>query len=707
MGTVAWLNGVPFTIVGVMPEGYQGMLLDWYADPNFWAPVSQFNRLFAANTAPDYQNRREVQMFMTLARLRPGVSVERFQAALDVLARRVAVKPDYRFVALQAAEARFFPAYRADTLHYLWLLLAVSVVAVVIACFNLANLLLARAAARQQEIAARLALGAGAFRVLHQFVVENTMLALCACALSLPVALAVTPWLRSAPVTRGLVLGLNLSPDWRALGLGVLAGLLTAILAGAVPAWRASRGDLATGLKAARGRRAALRDLFVVAQVACAMTILVPAELMVQNLRDLNRTHLGFDPRGVLLGSLALYGFGGTTHTAADVDRAAEGLLTELRAQAPEAAVASAALPSTMRLPGLDVRVDSGSGAWTQVSVDWVSGGYFELLRTPILSGRSILEKDNRSAQPVAVVNQSSASLLWPGQNPVGRHLRLRNETIDREVVGVAADTRSRPRGISESPQPYLFLPLFQKATPANLQIHVRTPGPPLLFASSLRGIVAKAAPDATLSDVVTLEEQVQSGLKPMTMAAQATGAVSLLGIMLAVAGMFAASAFRIAQQRKEIAIRLAIGAEPRGVIRLFTSRGLWTGIAGACAGAAAGGLGSRALARRRYGSRYSRPLVVCPGGHRTGVCLGRRGLCRGAPNRPGASSRCSASAVATFLTRFAMAGCRRARYTRSITRDFFPDRDRKESVPESSYEYTSNCTGAPAPHPSFAAADS
>ncbi|MGH7635497.1 MAG: ABC transporter permease, partial [Gemmatimonadaceae bacterium] len=306
LGTVVWLNSVPFTVIGVMPQGYQGMLLDWYPDPNFWVPMAQFTRLFPATTAAaaDYQNRRDVQMLMMMARLRPGVSVQQLQAALDVLATRVAAKPDYRFLALPSTTARFFPAYRADTLRYLWMLIAVSIAAVGIACFNLANLLLARAASRQPEIKLRLSLGAGRFRILRQFIVENAVLAACACGLSVPVAMAVTPWLRSAPITHGLVLGLNLTTDCRALGIGMLAGLVTAILAGVVPAWKASRGGLASGLKSGPSRRSALRDFFVIAQVAAAMTILVPAALMVQNLLDLGHTRLGYDTHGVLLGSL-------------------------------------------------------------------------------------------------------------------------------------------------------------------------------------------------------------------------------------------------------------------------------------------------------------------------------------------------------------------------------------------------------------------
>ncbi len=264
------------------------------------------------------------------------------------------------------------------------------------------------------------------------------------------------------------------------------------------------------------------------------------------------------------------------------MDRLARGLLTELRSQAPEAALASAALPTTMRT-SLDV--STAGQTWTPLAYNWVSGGYFELLRTPILSGRPILDTDDRRSLPIAVVNQSAAKMLWPGENPIGHKIRIRGESADREVAGMVQDSRFRPLGVAEADQPCVFLPLLQTSTTTNFEIHVRTAGPPLRFTGSLRQIAARLAPEASLADILTLDQQAESGLKPMETAAQATGAVSVLGILLALAGMFAACAYRIAQQKKEIAIRLAIGAQPGRVIRSFASRGLWIGLGGACLG--------------------------------------------------------------------------------------------------------------------------
>jgi putative ABC transport system permease protein len=580
LGSLVKIDGVVFTIVGVMPEGYRGMLLDWNGDSSFWLPLEHFNRFFPANTAPDYKNRREVQMLMMMARLRDGVPIRQFQAALDVLSVHVAVRPDYRFLALPALQARFFPAYRAATVRFLWMLIAVSAAALAIACFNLANLLSTRSAAREREIATRLAVGADGLRLLRQFLVENAAIAACACFLSLPVTMGVIYWLHGARITRGFDLALNLSPDGLALSAGMVIGFATGILSGMVPALKATSGRWSR-----QGRRARLRDLFILAQIVCAMVVLSPAVEIRQSLRELNQARLGYDTHGILLASLGNVS-GSENRSHENADRLYRVLLEDLRSAAPGAALARDTIPNTFRMT-LDIATDSaqGSGRWTPMLFNWVSDGYFELLRMPVLNGRTILPGDDRHSQPVAIVNRAAAEMLWPGQNPVGRRLRIRPEKADREVAGVVEDARYRPLGESRESLPFVFLPLLQMSSFTDLNLYVRTPGAPLDFVRTLRHIAGRVAPDATVSGVQTFEASVQSGLAQIRMAAQATGAVSALGLILAGAGIFAAAAYRVAQRKKEIALRLAVGAEPGRLIQSFAVRGFFAGVAGACIG--------------------------------------------------------------------------------------------------------------------------
>ncbi len=580
LGSLVRIDGVTFTIVGVMPQGYRGMLLDWNGDSSFWLPMEHFNRFFPANTAPDYKNRREIQMFMMMARLRDGVPIRQFQAALDVLSARVAAKPDYRFLALPALQARFFPAYRAATVRFLWMLIAVSAAALGIACFNLANLLLARAAAREREIATRLAVGAGRLRLVRQFLVENASIAACACVLSLPVAMGVIYWMHGVRITRGFDLALNLSPDGLALSAGMLIGLATGILSGIVPALKAT-----SGRRSRQGRRAHLRDLFILAQIVCAMAVLSPAVQIRQSMRELNQVHLGYNTHGILLASLGNVS-GSQDRSHENADRLYRILLEDFRSGAPGAALARATIPNSFRMT-LDIAPDSSqaAGRWTPMLFNWVSDGYFELLRMPVLNGRTISPGDDRHSQAVAIVNRAAAEMLWPGQNPVGRRLRIRQEKADREVAGVVEDARYRPLGDRQESLPFVFLPLLQMSSFSDLNLYVRTPGAPLDFARTLRRIAGRVAPDAAVSGVQTFEASVQSGLSQVRMAAQATGAVSALGLILAVAGIFAAGAYRVAQRKKEIAIRLAVGAEPGRLILSFGARGFFAGVAGACIG--------------------------------------------------------------------------------------------------------------------------
>jgi predicted permease len=573
LGRVVWLDGVPFTIVGVMPKDYRGMLLDWVPDTAFWLPLRQVNRMLPNFGTLDYENRREMHMFMILARLRPGVSVSQLQARLDVLAARVASSPDLRFIAFPALEARFFPAYRAATVRFLWILIAVTAVAMVVACFNLATLLLARMEARQREIATRRAVGATPGRLFQQFAVENTILAASSCALSLPIAFAISVWMKEIPVMRGFQISLDTSPDPRALGIAVLAACGTCFslsLLGLLP-FRARR------------RRVSWRSVFVVAQVACAMAVLACAALLAQTMRNLDHASLGFDARGILLASLDLYS---ANVPRSDADRIVRSILGEIREQQPQAAAASDVIPTVMRTT-LDVRTDSepGEGPWKPLAFNRVSDGYFDLLRIPLLSGRAILAADDRSSQPVAVLNESAAARLWPGENPLGRHLRIRGEPVDREVVGVVRDARHRPLVVAEAVTPCLFLPLLQSGTVGGVNLHVRTRGDPLQFTSALRQIVAGVAKEVPVYGVETMQDHVEGGTEQIRAAAEATVAVSVLSLILALAGIFATQAYEVARRKKEIAIRVAVGADPRGVIARYALQGILAGTFGAAAG--------------------------------------------------------------------------------------------------------------------------
>jgi predicted permease len=584
LGSVAWIDGVAFTIVGVMPRGYAGSLLDWNSNPSFWIPLTQIRQMVAPFRSLDYENLRDMQWLMTIARLRPGAGLAQLQTAADTLAKRATERRDVSFVVLAANRARFFPGHRAGTIRILWVLVMVAAAALAIACFNLAGLLLARAAARQKEIGVRLALGAGRCRLLQQFIIENAVLAGCACALGLPMAVGITNSARAFENAFGL--SLNLSPDARALAISALAGLATAVLAGLTVAWKSSRMHLANAMKDAllqpsgRAARVSLRDLFVAAQVACAMVTLVTAALLGQSLWRWAAIPLGYAPHGILVGTFDALS---ARLPAGEKERIYRTLLEEVRSETRGAALAAQAMPAGVRTR-IDVAADGSAGRWTTIDSNDVSDGYFELLRIPVVRGRSVLPGDDSQSRPVVVLNQTAAALFWPGQNPIGRRLRIRGEASDREVAGVVADARYRPLGETESPLPFAFLPIFQHL-PQVAAIHARTPGEPKNFVAALRRIVGRVVRDMPLSEVQPLDERVESGLSQVRLVSQAVGIVCAVGVGLALAGILASGAYRIVQRKREIAIRIAIGAEPGRLIRSFAARGAAIGLAGAAAG--------------------------------------------------------------------------------------------------------------------------
>jgi MacB-like periplasmic core domain len=323
--------------------------------------------------------------------------------------------------------------------------------------------------------------------------------------------------------------------------------------------------------------------VFTAAQVACAMAVLACASVLAQTMRHLDNTSLGFDARGILLASLDLYS---ANVPPKDADRIVRSILSDIREQQPQAAAASDIIPTVMRTT-LDVRPDfePGEGSWKPLAFNRVSDGYFDLLRIPVVSGRAILAGDDRSSQPVAVLNESAAGRLWPDENPIGRLLRIRGEPVDREVVGVVRDARHRPLVVSEAATPCLFLPLLQSGTVGGVNLHVRTRGDPLQFTGALRQIVARVAKDIPVYGVQTMQDHVESGTQQVRAAAEATVAVSALSLILALAGIFAAQAFEVVWRKKEIAIRIAVGADPRCVIVRFAFQGILAGAFGAAAG--------------------------------------------------------------------------------------------------------------------------
>jgi len=587
LGATMRIGDAAFSIAGVMPEGYTGTLLDWGAAPQLWIPMAYLERLAPGFASIDYRNRADVRWAMMTARLKHGTAVQSAQAALDVLeAQRRTSNPaayrDHRLVALPSEQARFFPAYRDAAVRFLSLLAAVSAAVLLIACFNLVNLLAARVAAREKETTTRLALGASRGRIFRQFLIESLVLTGCAVMLGLPPAIQVTRWLAGFPQFLSISLNLNLSPDSRALLWSAGASLLAGVLIGMACALRAGRTDLVSGLNNAQARAGGrwgigVRDLLVAVQVACAMLVLISAVMLARSLRNLEGARPGYNTRDVLLATVDI---GSTRRTPAEIGQFYRALLADLRLSGP-AALISEALPANTRFTRQVT--PQGSAAAVEVEGNVVSDGFFAVARMPIEAGREFTAGDDGQSLSVVILNHSAATLFWPGENAVGRSIRIAGEGAARVVAGVVADAQYHP--LASSPIPYFFLPLGQSPR-SQMTIYVHR-ARPLELAATIERAVHRLDRTAPVFGVRTLEEQVASGFAQVRLAALSTSAVGLLGTVLALVGVFAMTAWRVAQQRRDIAIRIALGADHGHVVAAFAAKGFAIGGAGALAGAA------------------------------------------------------------------------------------------------------------------------
>ena len=570
LGSTVRIGDVPVTVIGVMPRGYAGTLLDWGAAPSLWLPLSQIAKIVPTFATLDYRNRADMRWLMVTARLKRGASAATVQAALDVVSGRSG-RPDVRYAVLPSAQARFFPSYRETAVRFLGLLGAVAAAVLLIACFNLMNLLLARAAAREKETSTRLALGASRARILGLFLTESLMLSAAAIAAGIPLSYWLTAWLGGFRQIAGVGLNLNLQPDARVLLWSIAAGLGAGALAGAISAARAGRVDILSGLNRAgtrpRAGRMSVRDLFLAVQVACAAVVLISAATVADSLRDLRNASPGYRTGNMLL---------------ADVDATTanpefqRSLLAELRAQVP-AALAWQAVPSTTRWTRNLTAAGSTAGP-EDVEGNVVSDGFFELLGTPVVAGREFLPGDDAQAPPVILLNRTAAERFWPGQDPIGRSVRIASEPRDRRVAGVTADVQYHP--MASAPIPYFYLPLAQ--VPRQVTVYLRAP---MEFTASLRSTLARLDRRAALYDVRTMQSQVDSGMEQIRLAATAVSVAGLAGTVLALAGVFAVTAWRVVQQRRDMAIRIAMGAGHREVLTAFVGKIFAVSVAGAGGG--------------------------------------------------------------------------------------------------------------------------
>ncbi|HEU0178019.1 MAG TPA: ABC transporter permease [Blastocatellia bacterium] len=609
VGETVRLNGYPFTIVGVAPHGFFGVEVG--AAPDLWAPMMMQPQVSGLADRLQMRNNFWVNL---MARLKSGVSAQQSQAGVDALYRQInrdapGLSPKLRdFLLGQHIQLR--PAgqglsgLRNQFKQPLLVLMGAVGLVLLIACANIANLLLARATARQKEIAVRLALGAGRARLVAQLLTESFLLSFLGGLFGLLFAFWGVDFLLSFLSQARFTL--ELQPDLRVLGFNLGVAVLTGILFGLAPALQATRPNLIEALKneipALTGARGGfeLRKLLVVAQVALSLLLLIGAGLFIRTLQNLNGIDLGFRADKVLLLSMnpGLNGY------SPERIKSFYAQLLEWVNRLPGVQAASFAdmpLMGGAWVDGIEVEgYKAAAGQDMSVSAKKVGPKFFETMGIPLLKGRDFNVHDEAGAPKVAVINETLARDFFGNDNPLGRRIGV-GEKPEREIIGVIKDTKYRD--LKKQAPRTVYVPLAQPtATSAELTLHVRTVGEPTNLVDAIRREVESLDKNLPVYNVRTFTDLVAQSIYQERLIATLSSFFGLLALLLASLGLYGVMAYSVARRTREIGIRLALGAQTSDVLKLVLRQGMGLALVGIGLGVVAALALTRVLGNLLYG---------------------------------------------------------------------------------------------------------